>query len=68
MLTILPRCQRMGLRWLLCCTGIKEFHSLQELLQHDFSSDIAMADKAVATLKEEIRDRNTAIGKVRDMG
>ncbi|PNH03615.1 hypothetical protein TSOC_010310, partial [Tetrabaena socialis] len=34
-----------------------------ELLQHDFSSDICTANKAVQTLKEEIRDRNSAIGK-----
>ncbi|KAG2431922.1 hypothetical protein HYH02_013141 [Chlamydomonas schloesseri] len=43
---------------------VKAFRDTQELLQHDFSSDISIADKAVNTLKEEIRERNAAIAKM----
>ncbi|KXZ50196.1 hypothetical protein GPECTOR_17g833 [Gonium pectorale] len=43
---------------------VKALRDCQELLQHDFSNDIAIADKAVQALKEEIRDRNAAISKV----
>lgn len=54
--------------YLWCCAhvpaGVKAFRDTQELLQHDFSSDASIADKAVTTLKEEIRERNAAITKV----
>eukprot|EP00198_Chlamydomonas_reinhardtii_P006735 XP_001696071.1 predicted protein [Chlamydomonas reinhardtii] len=43
---------------------VKAFRDTQELLQHDFSSDASIADKAVTTLKEEIRERNAAITKM----
>ncbi|KAG2445478.1 hypothetical protein HXX76_000094 [Chlamydomonas incerta] len=43
---------------------VKAFRDTQELLQHDFSSDVSIADKAVTTLKEEIRERNEAISKM----
>ncbi|KAG2482887.1 hypothetical protein HYH03_018230 [Edaphochlamys debaryana] len=42
---------------------LKQLGDVQELLCHDFSSDIAIADKAVATLKEEIKERQAAISK-----
>ncbi|GFR49112.1 hypothetical protein Agub_g10908 [Astrephomene gubernaculifera] len=43
---------------------IKEHRSPQDLLQHDFSSDVPIANTAVQALKEQIRERNASIGKI----